>query len=136
MGDTGTGKTFMASIVNNILAKKGYSTLFLNACDLNDIFLKYHLADIDDKQAIFAPLIFCDLLIIDDLGSENILNNVTTPYLYKLIINRHKKNTIITTNLDPDKMAERYTKRVSSRLLDKNIAKNVTIQGIDLRHDR
>lgn len=135
-GGTGTGKTYMVSTINNVLIKKGYASLYLNACDLNDIFLKYHLADISDKENIFSPLVTCDLLIVDDLGSENMFKNVTIPYLYKLIINRYNKNTIITTNLNANEIFQRYDNRISSRLMDKDLTINVEIDGIDLRLER
>ena len=99
-GKTGVGKSFMASVVCNVLMKKNHNVLFINSTKLNNLFLEYHLAKIENKQCIFEPLINCELLVIDDLGSENILNKVTINYLYQLLINRYEKNTIITTNLD------------------------------------
>lgn len=133
LGSTGVGKSYMASVISNTLTKKGFSSLYLNACELNDIFLKYHLADIEKKSGIFSPLTDCDLLIIDDLGSENIYKNVTVPYLYTLILRRKNKNTIITTNLTHNEIDERYERRISSRLADINFTINVSINGNDLR---
>jgi DNA replication protein DnaC len=133
MGSTGTGKSFMCSVVSNVMMKKGYTVLFLNSCELNELFLKYHLADIALKGDIIYPVYQCDLLVIDDLGMENIYKNVTVPYLYSLIINRRQKHTIITTNLSHSQIAERYDFRISSRLMDKNLTINVPVLGEDLR---
>ena len=113
--------------------EKGYTVLFLNSCELNELFLKYHLADIALKGDIIYPVYQCDLLVIDDLGMENIYKNVTVPYLYSLIINRRQKHTIITTNLSHSQIAERYDFRISSRLMDKNLTINVPVLGEDLR---
>lgn len=132
-GDTGVGKSFMASVLSNALMKKGFSVFYLNACELNEIFLRYHLADIYNKEAIFSPLSDCDLLVIDDLGSENFYNNVTIPYLYHLILKRRQKNTVITTNLFLNEIEMRYDKRIFSRLSDINLTRNVHIKGEDLR---
>ena len=123
----------MCSVVSNVMMKKGYTVLFLNSCELNELFLKYHLADIALKGDIIYPVYQCDLLVIDDLGMENIYKNVTVPYLYSLIINRRQKHTIITTNLSHSQIAERYDFRISSRLMDKNLTINVPVLGEDLR---
>lgn len=136
IGQTGSGKSFMASVVSNVLLKKGFSVLYLNACELNDIFLKYHLADIEKKNDIFSPLVECDLLVIDDLGSENIYKNVTVTYLYNLIIKRNKKSIIITTNLPYEEIDSRYERRISSRLFDINYSLRREIPGYDLRKSK
>lgn len=132
-GKTGVGKSFMSSLISNVIMKKGYSVLYLNACKLNQIFLNYHLAHIQNKQEIFEPLLDCDLLVVDDLGNEISYNNVTTNYLYMLMLERAKKNTIFTSNLDLKGIENKYTQRIASRFIDVSKTIKVPIEGKDLR---
>ena len=75
------------------------------------------------------------MLIIDDLGSENILTNVTREYLYLILDSRARDNlkTIITTNLTPEQIQEIYDSRVFSRMFNKQIGIIVNMTGDDLR---
>ena len=76
---------------------KNYNVIFLTAIKLNEIFLTYHTSSIGDKQAIFSLLTTCDLLVIDDLGTEPILKNVTveslTATLALIIVFGYDKNS-------------------------------------------
>lgn len=132
-GTVGTGKTYLASIFANAVMKKGYSAYALNSIQLNSIFLKYHLASLADKNGVFEELLDADLLIIDDLGVEPVLNNVTIPYLYELLIMRKDKTTIFTTNLDGDSIRARYGDRIYSRIFNVNTTWALTLTGQDLR---
>lgn len=133
IGGTGVGKSYMTSVLANVIMKKGFSVLFLNASEMNELFLRHHLADISLKGSIFAPLIECDLLVIDDLGCENTYKNVTINSFYNLIVNRYNKNTVITTNLSLNEIETRYEQRITSRLLDVNQTANFEVNGCDLR---
>ena len=132
-GTVGTGKTYLASIFANAVMKKGYSAYALNSIQLNSIFLKYHLASLADKNGVFEELLDADLLIIDDLGVEPVLNNVTIPYLYELLIMRKDKTTIFTTNLDGESIRARYGDRIYSRIFNVNTTWALTFTGQDLR---
>ena len=131
-GAVGVGKSFAAGAVSAALMRKGYSVLFLGANKLNDMFLKYHLAELQSKPEIFRPLFEADLLVIDDLGAETLLNNVTVNYLYILLTERVAP-VIITTNLGEKELRNRYTDRIFSRLMDADNAKVLKIGGRDLR---
>lgn len=132
-GTVGTGKTYLASIFANAVMKKGYSAYALNSIQLNSIFLKYHLASLADKNGVFEELLDADLLIIDDLGVEPVLNNVTIPYLYELLVMRKDKTTIFTTNLDGESIRARYGDRIYSRIFNVNTTWALTLTGQDLR---
>lgn len=132
-GTVGTGKTYLASIFANAVMKKGYSAYALNSIQLNSIFLKYHLASLADKNGVFEELLDADLLIIDDLGVEPVLNNVTIPYLYELLVMRKDKTTIFTTNLDGESIRARYGDRIYSRIFNVNTTWALTFTGQDLR---
>ncbi len=132
-GKVGTGKSYSMSILANTLMMKGLAVLMLNSQQLNRLFLQYHLAAIDRKVDIFAPLLECDLLIIDDLGTESLMNNVTINYLYELIASRDNLPIAITTNLGSSQLLERYGQRIYSRLFQKGKCMAINFDGIDLR---
>lgn len=133
-GTPGVGKSFFAGVIANELGAKGYSCLFMNAIQLNELFLKRHLAPIEEKEALFEPLLSADLLVIDDLGCESFYKNVTNTYLYLIMVARGSKNTLITTNLlSKTAISDRYDQRIASRLTDVNHAVCVNMSGSDLR---
>ncbi len=132
IGKTGVGKTHLATIVANNFLDKGKTVAFYNALSLNKIFLRAHLSPIRERAGILQDVYDVDLLVIDDLGVEQILNNVTIEYLYDLLTERTKKATIITTNLDQNMLKEKYDDRVFSRLTAHNAIVS-TLTGDDLR---
>ena len=136
-GNTGTGKTFAAGCVANAVETKKHSVIFLTAVKANDLFLKYHTSDQTDRKLVFALLSGCDLLVIDDLGTEPVLRNVTVEYLTAVLSERlaNKNPFIITTNLTPEEMIKRYTERLVSRLSDSATA-IIPFNGKDRRRDR
>ena len=131
-GAVGVGKSFAAGTVASALSREGYSVLFLGANKLNDMFLQYHLADLQAKSAIFRPLLEAEFMVIDDLGAETLLKNVTANYLYTLLTSREYP-TMITTNLAEKELRNRYTDRIFSRLMDVDNSKVLRITGPDLR---
>ena len=137
-GSVGTGKSFLAGCIASELIARDFNVIFLSACELNSVLLRYHVAPIDEKGAILELLTDCDLLVIDDLGSEPIYKNVTEEYLLMLITERmNKKNPfIITTNLEQEQLLDRYGDRTLSRLNDKKHGVFIKINGEDLRRKR
>lgn len=135
-GHPGVGKTFLAQCMINESVSHGYFALFMSAFDLNQEFLRYHCAGLSEKDEILEPLLSCDLLVIDDLGTENILKNVTREYLYLVLTERlaKGKNTVITTNFNVEQIDKVYGERISSRITDKRNAAIMEMQGSDLRH--
>ena len=134
-GKPGTGKTFLASCIADDLSQKGFSVIFTTAFGFLNKVLAYHTALTEEKYQHIAPLIDCELLIIDDIGTENMLKNVTQEYFY-LILNERislKRRTIITTNLDEDELTARYSQRTASRLFDKNQSLVRALANNDLR---
>lgn len=125
IGTPGTGKTVLAAATASALMKKGAATVTVTAFGFVRRALDYHTQfSIPDYIDRFTPMLDCDLLVIDDLGTESILKNVTTEYLYTVVNERwlHGKNTIITTNLPPAPLMTRYGESIASRLLDRNKA--------------
>lgn len=133
-GNVGTGKTTFAKCIYSSVKKTDNVCVFLSATELNGIFLKVHTS-IADRNVNFELLTQADLLIIDDLGTENIYKNVTIEYLLALISARLDKNKpfIITTNLTTKELLERYNERFLSRLSDPKKTLLIPFKTNDLR---
>ena len=134
-GQVGVGKTYLLNACVNEAIKRNLYCVYTTAFNLNQDMLKYHNASITNKEQILEKYLTCELLCIDDLGTENILKNVTLEYLY-LIINERliaHKNTIITTNLTPEQIMQVYDERILSRIANKRDCILIGMTGDDLR---
>ncbi len=131
-GERGTGKTFLAECVANELNQNGFNAIFLTSFEFNDIFLKTFSMSNQEKLVIKEILTSCDLLVIDDLGSEQLLNKITVESLLMILSQRISQNApfLITTNLSFEEISLRYGERLSSRLLT---AIHPVLNGVDLR---
>lgn len=120
VGKAGTGKTFMSSCIANEMVNKGYTVLYQTAPLLMDMLLEAKFASLKDemKKEQYANVFNVDVLIIDDLGTENI-NNIKFTELFNIINTRllKDKKTIISTNLSLAELASEYDDRVMSRLI-------------------
>lgn len=135
LGDVGVGKTYLLTACANLCADLGRSVLFVTAFSLNREFLNAHLSDLATKDAILETLVDVDLLLIDDLGTENIYKNVTAEYFFSMFNERlmRQKQTFISSNLNPSDLRERYDERIFSRLVDKNTTFIAKLMGSDKR---
>ena len=122
LGKTGTGKTFLASCMADKLIKKNLSVVFITAFEMVERMLKYHTTFDATKLSYLSPLLDCDFLFIDDLGSESVYKNVTKEYFFHIVNERRLANrtTVVTSNLNMDEIAIRYGERTASRLFDKS----------------
>lgn len=134
-GNTGVGKTFLANCVAKELLDCAHTVIYLTAFQLFDILEKNKFGKSEENfesQNQFEYILDCDLLIVDDLGTE--LNNTFVSSQLYLCINERflrRKATIISTNLSLDNINANYSERVFSR-----IASNYTllkIVGDDIR---
>ena len=134
-GPTGVGKTYGLECVASELINKGYFVNFVTAFQLNTIFLNYHSSFDKDKQNMLESLLDPDLLIIDDLGSEPVFNNITSEYLYLILSERHlkHKSTFFSSNCSPRDIFDRYGERVFSRMFNKSATYTLLVDGLDLR---
>lgn len=130
-GNTGTGKTFLLSSISLELRKRGIGVVYITAGRMFDILRKYAFDKINDIDL----LLDADVLMIDDLGTEPVFNNITQEYIFMLINERTrlKKSICISTNLVPDDIKARYTERVFSRLMDKSLSCTLRLADTDLR---
>lgn len=135
-GPTGTGKTYLTQCVADRLIKRNRVVLFTTAFNLHNNMLNFHVSQSSSRDEILEPFLNAEVLIIDDLGSEPMLNNITKEYLYLIINERMLKNlyTIITTNLYPNDILDHYSSRVASRLTDKKRTLMIDLNGEDLRN--
>ena len=137
MGDTGLGKTHISSAIGGIVAKKGNDVYYTGAVDMLADFESERFGyDRYDEQASVTDKYFsCDLLIIDDLGTE-LINQFTTSSLYNLINSRlvRKKATIINTNFTRDELRKKYQDRITSRIFGEYTV--LPFLGTDIREKK
>lgn len=132
VGNTGLGKTFLSACIARAAADKGYSVAYESAPHLMRTLEKDRFdADADTAQAV-KKITSCDLLIIDDLGTE-LPGNFVTAALYALVNDRllANKPTVISTNLNIDEIARRYSPQIASRL--QGSFQRLTFVGEDIR---
>ncbi len=119
-GNTGCGKTFLSNCIARELIDRCYSVVYLTATDMFDILSESRFGDREDDDARdrASYILDCDLLIIDDLGTE-LVNTFTASQLFYTVNERlnRKKGTIISTNLSIDRLQDEFTERVTSRII-------------------
>lgn len=118
MGGTGLGKTHLSSAVARRVIEKGKDVFYTGAIDLFSEFETQRFKTYSSEPNELIERYFeCDLLIIDDLGTE-MINQFSVSTLYNLVNDRlsRRKPTIISTNLSRDEIQKKYTDRLTSRL--------------------
>ncbi len=131
-GPSGLGKTYLLKAVANRARERGVEALAFNAnALLNQIRQAYFARD----EEVDQPYYDVPLLLIDDLGTEPLWENITLEQLFALIEYRmeHKKSTVFSTNLTLENLRERYTRRIYSRLMDQRLSLVLQFQGQDVR---
>ena len=131
-GDTGLGKTFLSACIARTVADRGYSVVYESA---GHLFAKMEQAKFDgDEEAREEIKKYgaCDLLIIDDLGTE-MPGQFVTSALYNLVNDRllAGKPMIISTNLNSEDLGKRYSPQIASRL--RGSFTRVAFLGEDIR---
>ena len=116
-GTVGTGKTFLSNCIFGELLKQGHSCIYFSAPTLFAELADFKFRRNESSVGLTDLLYSCDLLVIDDLGTE-LTNSFTASELLTLLNERFKfrKSTIISTNLSLEDLCERYSDRVFSRL--------------------
>lgn len=133
MGETGLGKTHLTlSIVSGVI-DKDYNVIYGSAFNLFSQVSQEHFGG--GGRESYNAMLNCDLLVIDDLGTEFNSAFVQTT-LYGLVNTRllSKRPTVINTNLSMAEIEERYTDRIASRLIGSYTAKRFV--GSDVRQKR
>lgn len=116
-GESGIGKTFLSNCIAKELLDTSHSVIYFTAFQLFEVFEKKAFQKDVDMRVIHQNLFDCDLLIIDDLGTE-LANSFTTSQLFLCLNERllAKKSTIISANLNMAELAQTYSERICSRI--------------------
>lgn len=136
-GTVGTGKSFLSGCISRELLQSGYSVIYFSSVGLFDTLARYSF-DVKAKESLYSfynDLHNCDLVIIDDLGTE-VTNSFVTSQLFSCLNERHirTKATIISTNLSLEELRDRYSDRIFSRITSNYLLCKLT--GPDIRMNR
>ena len=118
MGATGLGKTHLTTSVASVVIERGYDVIYRPAGEFFAVFNRQRFGDGYEGDGAERAFFECDLLILDDLGTEAV-TQYTVSWLYDVINYRLNaaKPMIINTNLTQDGVRARYDDRIASRLL-------------------
>ena len=137
LGNTGLGKTHLSSAMGGVIIGKGNDVYYSGAVEM--------LADFEGERfggdrmgegsKATEKYFSCDLLIIDDLGTE-LINQFSTSCLYNVINSRliRKKATIINTNFSRDELRKKYQDRITSRIFGEYLV--WPFMGTDIREKK
>ena len=113
------------------IPKKGVDPLMLPVNFLSEKELSYF----ENNGEKLSEMMNAPILLIDDLGTEPMLQNITIEQLFNLLNERqlNRRHTVISTNLTMTELKERYNERIASRLLDDASWRRLTLTGNDVR---
>lgn len=116
-GRSGLGKTYMCNCIAKMVIDMGLSVIYMTAYELMESMIKHRFSNSEDNDG-YNLLKDCDMLIIDDLGTEGI-NAGTTAELFNIINARYLEghSTIISTNMTLVDINSVYSERIASRIL-------------------
>lgn len=118
-GTVGTGKTFLSNCIAKALIDTGHSVIYFSAVELFDTLSRNVWGkDKENLYHFYDDIYNCDLVIIDDLGTE-MLNTFVTSYFFSFLNERQirQKSTLISTNLGLKELNDRYSERICSRII-------------------
>jgi len=132
MGQSGLGKTFLMHAMAKKLIQRGQNVLLISAYKFLDVARKAYMSGNVEE---LDTLMDADVLMIDDMGVEPLMENITIPQWFNLINERQLrgKGTILSTNLMEDELKRRYTERIASRLMNNTQCRLVQFAGEDVR---
>lgn len=132
LGPSGLGKTFLMQAIAHRVLDRGFNVLCVSAYRVIELAREAHFKN---DMSLLAPLMEAELLLVDDLGVEPLMENITVVYLYNLVNERQARgrHTIYSTNLTKDELWSRYTERLTSRLLDPRQTRVLPFAGRDVR---
>lgn len=133
-GSVGTGKSFLSGCIAKEILDTGHSVIYFSAISLFEALAKetFESKTKEDLYNFYDYIYNCDLLIVDDLGTE-VSNSFVSNQLFSFINERNlrKKSTIISTNLSLEQIRDRYSERVFSRIISTYTA--CKLSGTDIR---
>lgn len=131
-GDTGVGKTFLSNCIAKELIDRAFSVIYLTSFELFDTLAKSKFEKDAAAETMCEHIFDCDLLIIDDLGTE-LANSFTVSHFFLCLNERllRMKSTIISTNLSLESLVDIYSERTFSRITSNYTMLKLT--GDDIR---
>ena len=132
-GGTGLGKTFLAACIAREVYQKGFSVVYDTAASVFGVFSDDRFSrDVPEARDEVKRYLTCDLLILDDLGTE-MTTAFTVSALYEIVNTRLNagKKTIITSNMAPEELSRRYSPQISSRITGEYLT--LRFYGSDIR---
>ena len=118
-GTVGTGKSFLSICIADELLKRGHSVIYFSSLELFKLLAQntFDYKNRSELQSLYDDLFGCELLVIDDLGTE-LTNAFVSSELFSFINERdmRKKSTIITTNFSLEQLQQTYSDRIFSRV--------------------
>lgn len=133
-GGTGLGKTHLSTAAAKVIIERGFDVVYTGAIGMFSDFEKVRFGNASGRESgeNTDRYFDCDLLIIDDLGSE-VANQFTVSCLYDVINTRINKGLpmILSTNLRQDELRQRYWDRITSRIFGEFVTLMLT--GTDVR---
>lgn len=118
IGSTGTGKTHISTAIAREVISRGYDVIYDSAQNILSDFDDDQFRRRYDEEPKSSKYLECDLLIIDDLGTE-FSTQFSVSCLYNLLNTRQNRAlaTVISTNLSPDELSKKYEGRIYSRIM-------------------
>ena len=131
-GNTGTGKTYALTYLGHELIENKVFPLYTTAFGLIDRFKRFIF---ERDESAFRELLEAEILLLDDLGTEPKIPNITEENLYNLINERllAKRPFVISTNLTPKELIEKYGERIAGRILANETTAVIKFEGKDMR---
>ena len=135
-GGTGLGKTYLSACIARVVAEKGCSVCYDSAASALEAFERQKFSrDAEEAEAAATRvrrMLSCDLMILDDLGTE-MVTSLSTSALYTLLNTRlvSGRRSIISTNLSDEELQKKYTPQICSRLAGE--FRTIPFVGEDIR---
>ena len=135
LGKTGLGKTHLSLAIAGTVIDRGYNVYYGSVPNIMNKLEKEHFGRNPSDENLLDELCECDLLILDDLGAE-FSTQFTVSCIYNIINSRilSGKPTIISTNLTPNELEDKYTQRITSRIIGSYVS--LKFMGRDIRQIR
>lgn len=131
LGQSGLGKSYFGNAIAHAAIEKGVRTLKATAYQC----IQSVLDGIDKRGSGIEPYLSVPLLVLDDLGTEAMVPNVTVETFFRILNERgaDRLPTVLISNLDREGLFERYGERVASRMIDGALTAIVLLKGDNLR---
>jgi len=131
LGMSGLGKTYLINSIAARVLARGFPVRKVTAYTL----MEELLSGIRQNADAAAPFLNAPLLLVDDLGTEPMIRNITLEYLFSILNERRnaRLHTVVASNLTTDTLQERYGERIFSRLISADDSLILQLSGENLR---